>query len=518
MSRTVVDAGLGGRRLLRAVLTAVLATALAATAGCSSPPANRSATPSPSPRPTVSIPQKAPSGRPNIVFVLTDDLTQDLVRFMPHVLGMQQEGMTFTNYTVTDSQCCPSRSSILTGSYPHNTRVFTNNPPWGGYKVFHRRGEERSTFATALHDRGYRTAFMGKYLNGYQTGSTADPITPRPPGWDEWDGVGYGYGEFDYDIAHNGTTTFYGHRPADYLTTVLQQRATDFISTAATSSQPFLLEVATFTPHTPSIPAPEDAHAFPHLAAPRSPAFNTLPQNPPAWLAGRQALDTAVLRGIDHRYQRRARDVLSIDRLVGAVEQALAESGAARDTIVVFSSDNGYHLGEYRLPAGKMTAFDTDVRVPLVVTGPHVRAGVRNADAVQNIDLAPTFEELAGLEPSPRMDGVSFAGLLHHPMRRWRNAALIEHHGPDTNVSDPDFPGLLDANPPSYEAMRTGRYTYVEYTAGGTELYDRRVDPFELHNIAAQVPRKRLARLHRELVALARCHGAVQCAAARNAR
>ena len=113
-------------------------------------------------------PQPSGPRRPNIVFVLTDDLAENLVPYMPHVLQMQREGVSFSNYFVTDSLCCPSRASILTGRFPHDTRVYDNSPPEGGYAVFRERGEERETFATALQRQGYRTALMGKYLNGYK--------------------------------------------------------------------------------------------------------------------------------------------------------------------------------------------------------------------------------------------------------------------------------------------------------------------------------------------------------------
>src|SRR5204862_3299253 len=104
--------------------------------------------------------------RPNVVFILTDDLSWDLVQYMPRVQQMQRDGMTFTNYFVTDSLCCPSRASIFTGRFPHNHGVLTNTPPSGGFAAF-RSGAQRQTFATALHAAGYRTAMMGKYLNGY---------------------------------------------------------------------------------------------------------------------------------------------------------------------------------------------------------------------------------------------------------------------------------------------------------------------------------------------------------------
>ncbi len=121
--------------------------------------------------------------RPNIVLVLTDDLSNNLVRYMPHVRALKAAGMTFTNYTVTDSLCCPSRSSIFTGRYPHNTGVFANEGPDGGFGAFQLHGDDRLTFALALHRAGYRTAMMGKYLNGYSPMSDSGYAGPGQIGW-----------------------------------------------------------------------------------------------------------------------------------------------------------------------------------------------------------------------------------------------------------------------------------------------------------------------------------------------
>src|SRR6476646_9632764 len=136
--------------------------------------------------------------RPNVRFILTDDLSWNLGQYMPHVKQMQREGLTFTNYFVTDSLCCPSRASIFTGRYPHNHGVLTNTPPTGGFAAF-RRGAQSRTFATVLRDHGYRTSLMGKYLNGYeaQTGYV-------PPGWTNWQGTGGGYKGFNYVLSRNG--------------------------------------------------------------------------------------------------------------------------------------------------------------------------------------------------------------------------------------------------------------------------------------------------------------------------
>jgi hypothetical protein len=143
-------------------------------------------TPASPPPPTVTLapaPSLPPGARrPNIVFVLADDFSLDLVQYMPHVLKMQKDGATFANYFVTDSLCCPSRSSIFTGRYPHNTGIYRNVGQDGGYLAFVNRGHEQVTFATALGAAGYHNAMLGKYLNGYQ------PRQHRAAaGWSEWD-------------------------------------------------------------------------------------------------------------------------------------------------------------------------------------------------------------------------------------------------------------------------------------------------------------------------------------------
>ena len=222
------------------------------------------------PPPPVAALPNAPAqlqSRPNIVFILTDDLSMNLVQFMPHVLEMQRHGATFANYFVTDSLCCPSRSSIFTGRYPHNTGVFRNTGNDGGYLVFRDRGHEQATFATALSAAGYRTAMLGKYLNGY-----LPAIHPPAPGWTTWAVAGNGYPEFNYNLNQDGRILHYGDKPSDYLTDVLSARAVKFIKEA--DGSPFFIEIATFAPHAPYTPAPRDANALPGLQAPRTPAFN----------------------------------------------------------------------------------------------------------------------------------------------------------------------------------------------------------------------------------------------------
>ncbi len=210
--------------------------------------------------------------RPNIVFVLTDDLSFDLLPYMPGVQQLAARGMSFEDYFVSDSLCCPSRASIFTGDYPHDTGVFDNVGPDGGIRSFYANGDETHTFNIALQRAGYTTAMMGKYLNGYLE-KRQSPIGARtvPPGWNDWDVAGNGYPEFDYWLNQNGRLHWYGHAAQDYLTDVLAGKAVDFINQSAGRGRPFFLEVASFAPHRPYVPAPRDRHLFPDLKAPEPP-------------------------------------------------------------------------------------------------------------------------------------------------------------------------------------------------------------------------------------------------------
>ncbi|MCP2342551.1 sulfatase family protein [Actinomadura rupiterrae] len=442
--------------------------------------------------------------KPNVIFVLTDDLATNLLRYMPHVQQLQQHGMTFDNYFVTDSLCCPSRSTTFTGKVPHNTGVFTNGGSDGGYATFNAKGNQNQTYATALSKAGYRTAMMGKYLNGYQ------PSDPVPPGWNEWDVAGNGYPEFNYALNENGTTVQYGHRPKDYLTDVLSGKGDDFITKSTKAGKPFAMEIATFAPHAPSTPAPRDAASFPGLKAPRGPAFNEADMSDkPAWLKDRPPLGAKQLNEIDTKFRKRVQSVQAVDRMIGRLQDSLKRNGADRDTYLFFTSDNGFHMGEHRLQPGKQTIFDTDIHVPLVVSGPGVRPGSTHHGLAQNTDLCPTFESLGGVPVPPSVDGTSLLPALRgNDSSPRRDAVLIEHHGPNNLPDDPDLQTKASGNPPSYEAIRTAHEVYAEYADGEREYYDLRTDPNELNNTVQQLTPQRLAQLRATLNKLKRCKGA----------
>jgi N-acetylglucosamine-6-sulfatase len=215
-----------------------------------------------------------------------------------------------------------------------------------------------------------------------------------------------------------------------------------------------------------------------------------------------------------------------VDKMLADIEAELSARGLARNTYIVFTSDNGYHLGQHRLLRGKQTAFDTDIRVPLIVAGPGVPKGRVVRQVAQNVDLYPTFVQLAGGRPAASVDGHSLVPLLHPRRARtpWRTVALVEHHGLNDNPTDPDFEGRGAGDPTTYEAIRIStphlpafrgpvEAVYVEYKDAAHELeyYDIRKDPFERNNIAGRLSAAQRSELHKVLAGLERCHGARSC-------
>ena len=466
--------------------------------------------PGPDPEKALDWPAGAPK-RPNVVFILADDLDMKLIsqregileKTMPNLAQMIRDGAEFTHYFVTDSLCCPSRSSIFTGLVPHNSGVFTNDPPDGGYAAFMAHGDEKKTFAVLLHAAHYATGMMGKYLNHYQPRST-DGV---PPGWSEWAVAGNGYPNFNYVLNHNGTLIV----PAPHLTDEMSILGRKFIGD--NKDRPFLLELATFSPHVPYIPPVRYDRAFMGLKYPRDPAYGARPDaTAPAWLRELPPLTMREKNGMQYYFRRRMESDKGIDDMIGAVRSELDRLGIADNTYVIFSSDNGYHMGEYSLRRGKLTPFDTDIRVPLVIVGPHVPPGSKVNALAENIDLSATFAEIAGLPP-PNVDGKSLLPLAEgKDPGPWRQAVLIEHHHLHTVApTNPDRQTALQGDPPDYEALRFYDSLYVEYATGEVGYYDLATDPYELKNIAGTLPPARRAALHAALMANEACRGSGAC-------
>ncbi len=424
------------------------------------------------------------SGRPNIIFVLTDDETASDFAFMPNVQNLLVgQGMSLPNFFVTVSLCCPSRSTILRGQYVHNHGVLTNSDPNGGYKQFMARGDESSTVATWLHDAGYRTALLGKYLNGYPDGQDRTHV---PPGWDEWDspiGIG-GYSEYNYQLNENGKLVSYGFTPNDYLVDVMAKKATGFIEGSATSGSPFFLYLAPFAPHQPATPAPRHLQLFKDATAPRTPAYNEADvSDKPAYVRNRNAVTTGAGEQIDALYRKRLQSLQSVDEMVAGLVKTLTDTGQLDNTYIFLTSDNGFMQGQHRILMGKQVPYEESIRVSMVARGPGIPAGQARDYLAGNVDLAPTFAAIAGAKVPDFVDGRSLLPLLGASppsADRWRTAYLIEHWLPQSD-QEGDLIQL-----PEFHGVRTSEAAYVEYVTGERELYDLRSDPNELQNLAAR--------------------------------
>lgn len=461
----------------------------------------------------------APGNRPNIVLINTDDLDAASMSAMPKVRTLLTErGTSFSNYLLNVSLCCPSRSSFLRGQYAHNTQVLTNAAgASGGYETAHALGIEQSTVATWLQGAGYRTALMGKYLNGYRQHDTV-----VPPGWDEWYGSDDGYGEFNYRLNENGTVVQHGNTPEEYLTDVLAGKAADFVArTAAGGATPLFLYLAPFAPHQPATPAPRYANAFPDAKAPRPPSYNEADvSDKPQWVQRLPLLSPQRQTEIDALYRKRLQSLQAVDDLVERVVNALQTAGRLDNTYIVFSSDNGFHLGEHRAPSGKTQPYEADIRVPLIVRGPGVAAG-KTVDALAgNVDLAPTFAEWGGAATPDFVDGRSLAPWLRgESPPAWRTAYLIAHYNATQKNTRGRKPGkrtkptaatqtVQSNGEPGFHGLRTGGYTYVEYDSNERELYDLTRDPDQLDNRAKAADPALLAQLAAQLAAIRGSGGA----------
>jgi arylsulfatase A-like enzyme len=399
---------------------------------------------------------------PNVVLIVTDDQAMGTMDAMPVTRALiRKQGVALTNGFIPTSTCCPSRSALLSGQYAETTGVYRNVGRHGGWRKFNSSGTESHTIAVALHDAGYRTALLGKYLNGF---ALADPGYV-PPGWDVFRAIfdpaaspalaANAY--YDYELVGTGETTTYAHEVTDYSTDVLAELAVDFINTTP-SDQPLFLYFATTAPHEPFTPAPRDVGAW-HTED-LSPAATQLTSDRPDFWP-----DTLVsYGGTQWKLRRQHEALMAVDDAIGNIVSALGSRAA--DTLFVVLSDNGLQFGEHGLTE-KYTPYSGSTEVPMFVRWDGVVApGSREGSPVTNADLTVTIADAAGVQ-LVEPDGVSiFAS------KRPRGV-LLSAEADDVH--------------PAYCGWRTNRYMYSVYDSGaGTELYDYRNDPFELTNVAGR--------------------------------
>ncbi|REE97626.1 sulfatase family protein [Thermomonospora umbrina] len=440
--------------------------------------------------------------RPNIVVIMTDDHSENDATaggtWLDHLPKTKRlladQGTTFVNSYATYSWCCPSRATLLTGQYPHNHGVLSNSLPDGGYPKL--RGGQ--TLPVWLKNAGYRTAHIGKYLNGYMAGVEtqaevdAHPQRHIPPGWTDWWGApGWGtYKMWGHWLNANGVLMPYGQQdgdpqskdPVNYQPDVYARIATRFLDQHAPSAAPFMLSIAPASPHgeidvkrgdgtTIWYPRPAPRHVGRYATAelPRDPNFNEAdvsdkPRHIRELNGGQPISEATVNDRMTVRYRNRLEALLAIDDLVEQVVNRLAALGELDDTLIVFASDNGFLQGAHRVVGDKIHPYEDSIRVPLVMRGPGMAANRRFTEPVANIDLAPTILDAANVTAGIPMDGHSLFQTATLPDPR---GVLVET-GPRTDGSR------------WYQAIRGERYLYVEHSTGERELYDLQVDPHQL--------------------------------------
>jgi N-acetylglucosamine-6-sulfatase len=437
---------------------------------------------------------KAPAKAPNVIVILTDDQDAASLRVMRHLKDeLAKKGTTFANSFATFPECCPSRVTLLTGQFAHNHGVLSNQPPDGGFNAF----DDNNYLPLWLQRAGYRTGYVGKYLNGYGFAALGNDPGYVPPGWTNWEALTNHteYQQYGHTLNQNGELRSYGERPRDYQTDVLARRSARFVRGSVADRHPFFLTVAPVAPHDEGVvedspmaprnprPAPRHTGRFSGRPLPRPPSFNEANvEDKPQSTRRNPLLRRGDIRELTKLYRSRLESLLAVDDLVDKLVGVLRRNGALERTMIVFTSDNGYLLGEHRR-VGKEALYEESVRVPLVIRGPGFPPGVTRRQLVGNVDLVPTIVALTGVEPGLTMDGVALLPLARRPHAKAHRAMLLE---------------VLSGR--TFSAIRTRRYVFAANGEGVDELYDLKRDPFELRNVVgdpgyAGIKRRLSARL-----------------------
>ena len=392
---------------------------------------------------------------PNIVLILSDDQTKDSLAAMPFLTSKPGGSwFEFPNAFVNTPICCPTRATLLTGLYSHHHGVRSNKDG----PAF----DDDSTLATWLSSAGYRTGLAGKYLNHYPW-KTA-PFTP--PGWSDFFANHGQDDHYNYTMNDNGTLVTYGSAPEDYHTDVVARRAETFIRQSAGS--PFFLLASPNVPHTPGTVAPRHVNAS--VTAARPPNVNEADvSDKPAWVQAQPLLSESQVANMHSNRERSFRMVMAVDDLVKTVYQTLQSTGQLDNTVIVFMTDNGFMWGEHRLRE-KSCVYEECVGTPLFIRYPG-NAGRVEPKLVSSVDLAPTLAEIAGIVPGGPVDGMSLKPLMQNQATGWRSDLLLEFAG---------------GGRPSFWAVRTNEWKYVELSTGERELYDMVNDRYEMNNVAGR--------------------------------
>lgn len=448
--------------------------------------------------------------RPNIVVLQTDDQTVADLAYMKRARSMlQSRGVTFTQMVTPFAICCPSRAAMMTGSYPHNNGVSANFPPAGGYVPWQKASGDKN-IASWLQRAGYFTVHIGKYINGYAYPNRDNVKVPT--GWSEWHGSAdpSTYQMWGYQLNEPGGSRTYGkfrkQDPATYSTDVYRRKAVRVVRQQARQPGPFFLQVAFLAPHVETVPlkvgfipqpwvdtddpdpqfgiksipprpAPRDRDAYPNMPLARGPSFNEADVSDKGpFVRDLPLLTKEEIEDLVEDNRRRRQSLLAVDDAVRAVVRTLRASGELKNTVIVFTGDNGYLLGQHRISMGKYFPYEPALRIPFVMRGPGIRPDAKVDRLVSLIDLTPTLLDFAGAKAvGRRPDGMSLRPLLSGN-GDIRSRSVLLSSGPQKAPSG--------TNLPLFDGVRTPSFAWWRYEDGFEEMYDLRNDPDELTNVA----------------------------------
>ncbi|KAF6519794.1 hypothetical protein HZS61_016211 [Fusarium oxysporum f. sp. conglutinans] len=453
-----------------------------------------------------SKPKTNNGGKKNIVFILTDDQDAVLnsVSYMPklkeHIID---KGTSFVNHFTTTAICCPSRVALWTGKQPHNTNVTDVNPPYGGFPKFVSQGLNENYLPVWLKEAGYNTYYTGKLFNAHTINNYNSPY---PAGW-----TGTNFlldpGTYDYlnPIYQHNQEPPVQHKGV-HTSDLISKYAHELLKEAIDAENPFFVAIAPVAPHSnvnlrrqpgnPSaplmtipIPLERHSHLFEGVKVPRTENFNPDSPSGVSWIHKLAQLNDSSVSYLDDFYRARLQALQGVDEIVEQVTKQLEDAGILDETYIIYSSDNGYHLGQHRLPPGKECGFDEDIRVPLFIRGPGVSSGSIENAVTTHIDLAPTILRLAGADLRSDFDGTPIPVLPTQENKRHEHVA-VEYWGgaiAEGEIGGFDGKGQIFAQNNTYKGVRIVHEDYNLYYSAWCnnehELYDLKTDPGQLKSL-----------------------------------
>lgn len=409
--------------------------------------------------PSLAAQTSASQPRPNIVFILADDLRSGALSCeghpfvkTPNIDRISREGKRFRNAFVTSPVCTPSRASYLTGQYPRTNGITVNTR-------YHEQSHQLITFPRLLQQSGYESGYVGKWHMGQDD-------TPRP-GFNRWISFKGQGKHYDPTLNVDGKE----EKLKGYTTDILADYAVEFIKRART--KPFSLFLAPNAVHGPFEPAERHKQLFADQPIKR------------AVSATDQGIGKPAIKGVYTAYQKdegirnQLRMLVALDEAVGRLLRVLEETKQLDNTLVIFTSDHGYFWGEHGL-GEKRLAYEESIRVPLLVRYPRlIKAGTTSDEFTLNIDIAPTLLGLAGAPVPKNMQGSSLIPLFKGKVKNWRTSFLTEFYE-EQGTRSPRIPG--------WQSVRTEDMKYIRYIdrEGFDELYNLKADPFEMKNLITE--------------------------------